>query len=310
MSRTLEGIVIRSTGSWYSVLQDDKSIVDCRLKGKFRTRGIRSTNPLAVGDRVRYKLSENDDTGIIESISERKNYIIRKATKLSKASHIIAANLDQAVVIASMVKPRTSTGFIDRFLTTAEAYHIPAVIIFNKLDLYDEEQIGLMAHYLITYQDAGYKTLATSVQKKIGMEDFAAILKGKVSLLTGHSGVGKSAMINAIDPNLDLKVGRISDYHEKGMHTTTFAEMFELSFGGFIVDTPGIKEFGLVEFEKSELGQRFPEFRSRMHNCRFNNCLHLDEPGCAIVKAVENEEIAHFRYQNYVNMLSNIFDKD
>lgn len=304
------GIVIRSTGSWYIVLQNDGKLVNCRLKGKFRTRGIRTTNPIAVGDKVSFIYSKADDTGMIESINERKNYIIRKATKLSKASHIIAANIDQAIVIASLVKPRTSTGFIDRFLTTAEAYHIPAIIVFNKLDLYNDEQLNLLAYYQQAYDDAGYQTLVSSVPSKIGLQELAVVLKDKVSLLSGHSGVGKSAIINAIDKKLDLKVGRISDFHDKGMHTTTFAEMFKLSMGGFIVDTPGIKEFGLVEFEKSELGQRFPEFRTLMHECRFNDCLHLDEPGCAIIQAVENEEIAVFRYQNYMNMLANIFDDD
>lgn len=310
MRQTKSGIVVRSTGSWYIVLQDDDSFINCRLKGKFRTKGIRTTNPLAVGDHVNFIISDTDDTGVIESITERKNYIIRKATKLSKASHIIAANIDQAVVIASLIKPRTSTGFIDRFLTTAEAYHIPAAVVFNKLDLYNDEQLGHLAYYQNVYDDLGYKTLVTSVPSKIFLDEFAALLKDKVSLIAGHSGVGKSAMINAIDPNLNLKVGRISDFHEKGTHTTTFAEMHKLSIGGYIVDTPGIKEFGLVEFEKSELGQRFPEFRARMHECRFNNCLHLDEPGCAIIDAVENEEIAPFRYRNYMNMLANIFEGD
>ncbi len=310
MSQTREGIVTRSTGSWYSVLKPENETIECRLKGKFRTKGIRTTNPIAVGDHVLFHESPSDGTGVIQSIVDRKNYIIRKATKLSKASHIIAANIDQAIVIASLVKPRTSTGFIDRFLTTAEAYHIPAGIVFNKLDLYDDDQLGHLAHYQHYYEEAGYTTLVTSVPKMISMDDFARLLKDKVTLISGHSGVGKSAMINAIDPTLNLKVGKISEYHEKGKHTTTFAEMFPLSIGGFIVDTPGIKEFGLVEFEKSELGQRFPEFRSRMHNCRFNDCLHVDEPGCAIIKAVENEEIAFFRYQNYLNMLSNIFEDD
>ncbi len=310
MKQIKSGIVVRSTGSWYIVLKDDDTFINCRLKGKFRIKGIRTTNPLAVGDHVNFIISDTDDTGVIESITERKNYIIRKATKLSKASHIIAANIDQAIVIASLVKPRTSTGFIDRFLTTAEAYHIPAAVVFNKLDLYNDEQLGHLAYYQNVYDDLGYKTLVTSVPSNIFLDEFADLLKDKVSLISGHSGVGKSAMINAIDESLDLKVGRISEFHEKGTHTTTFAEMHKLSIGGYIVDTPGIKEFGLVEFEKSELGQRFPEFRSRMHECRFNNCLHLDEPGCAIIDAVENEEIAPFRYQNYMNMLANIFEGD
>ncbi len=307
MSKPLTGKVIKSTGSWYTVLIPGGKLYECRLKGKFRIKGIRTTNPIAVGDEVDFSLAENKDgTGSIVSIHERKNYIIRKATKLSKASHIIAANIDQAVVIASMVKPRTSTGFIDRFLTTAEAYHIPSVVVFNKMDLYSEKHIENLAYYLDVYESAGYQTLVTSAVEDFHMVEFKEILKDKVSLLAGHSGVGKSAMVNSIDPTLNLKIGKISEYHEKGKHTTTFAEMFKLSFGGYIVDTPGIKEFGLVEFAKPELGQRFPEFRSRMQDCRFNNCLHMDEPGCAVIKALENGEIGEFRYFNYLNMLDGI----
>ena len=301
------GKVIRSTGSWYSVIEQAGQVYNCRLKGKFRLKGSRATNPIAVGDIVDFRVQEESSEGIIEKIHERKNYIVRKATKLSKATHTIAANIDQAVVIASLLKPRTSTGFIDRFLTTAEAYHIPSVVVFNKSDLYvDQENKELLEYYLAVYKSAGYPCLITSVPENRNLDQFENILKDKVSLLAGHSGVGKSAMINAIDPELNLKVGKISDYHKKGKHTTTFAEMFRLSFGGFIVDTPGIKEFGLVEFEPAELGQRFPEFRSRMDNCKFNNCLHVEEPGCAVVEALENSEIGPFRYENYLNMLSNL----
>lgn len=306
MSKLITGKVVRSTGSWYAVSVDDNKVVDCNLKGKFRTKGIRTTNPIAVGDEVQFHMQDGSDKGVIEKISERKNYLIRKATKLSKATHIIAANIDQVVIIASLLKPKTTSGFIDRLLTTAEAYHIPSVIVFNKFDLCEEEHAGQLAYYHAVYEDAGYKVLVTSVPRKMNLDAFKDVLANKVSLLSGHSGVGKSALINAIDPTLDLKVGSISEYHEKGKHTTTFAEMFTLSFGGYIVDTPGIKEFGLVEFEKAELGQRFPEFRSRMHDCKFNNCLHVDEPGCAIVQAVEDEEIGVFRYQNYLKMLNDL----
>jgi len=300
-----KGVVIRSTGSWYMVLSETGEKVDCKIKGRFRIKGIRATNPVAVGDVVDFHLSVSGD-GVITRIHERKNYIIRKATNLSKATHIIASNLDQAIVIVSLVMPRTSTGFIDRFLVTAEAYHIPVSIIFNKYDLYDEKVKGQLVYYVDVYQGAGYNCLVTSVPDRLHLEDFREILHNRKSLLVGHSGVGKSALINAIDPKLNLKEGQISEYHEKGKHTTTFAEMLELGFGGYIIDTPGIKEFGLVEFEKEELGQRFPEMRQRMHNCRFNDCLHVDEPGCAVLSALEKGEIAEFRYLNYLNMLGNL----
>ena len=300
-----KGVVVRSTGSWYMVLSETGEKVDCKIKGRFRIKGIRATNPVAVGDVVDFHLSVSGD-GVITRIHERKNYIIRKATNLSKATHIIASNLDQAIVIVSLVMPRTSTGFIDRFLVTAEAYHIPVSIIFNKYDLYDEKVKGQLVYYVDVYQGAGYNCLVTSVPDRLHLEDFREILHNRKSLLVGHSGVGKSALINAIDPKLNLKEGQISEYHEKGKHTTTFAEMLELGFGGYIIDTPGIKEFGLVEFEKEELGQRFPEMRQRMHNCRFNDCLHVDEPGCAVLSALEKGEIAEFRYLNYLNMLGNL----
>jgi len=301
------GKVIRSTGSWYTVLSEIGQVYQCRLKGRFRTKGIRTTNPVAVGDIVDIQLSEGDETGTISRIHDRHNYIIRKATKLSKATHIIAANIDQAVMVVSLIQPRTSTGFIDRFLATSEAYHIPSIIVFNKNDLYNTEiqkQVELIKN---VYESVGYQCLLTSVPEKFQLNKLEEILKNKVSLLAGHSGVGKSALINAIDNKLNLKTGQISSFHEKGTHTTTFAEMHPLSFGGFIVDTPGIKEFGLVEFEKAELGQRFPEIRQRMHDCRFNNCLHIDEPGCAVVSALQQGEIAEFRYKNYMNMLNDLF---
>jgi len=303
MSRLITGKVLRSTGSWYRVLSEKGELVECKLKGRFRMKGIRATNPIAVGDTVDFNVLPEAGQGVIEHIHDRKNYIIRKATKLSKATHIIAANIDQLIVIASIVKPRTSTGFIDRVITTAEAYHIPSIIVFNKCDLLSDKHMELLEYYQFSYQQAGYQFLVTSVPQDKNLDSFKTVLANKTSLIAGHSGVGKSAMINAIDPTLNLKVGRISDYHEKGKHTTTFAEMFSLSFGGFIVDTPGIKEFGLVEFDKSELGQRFPEFRSRMHKCRFNNCLHIDEPGCAVLEDLEKGKISPFRYENYLNML-------
>jgi ribosome biogenesis GTPase len=304
---SLKGLVLRSTGSWYSVLTDDGRIVDCRLKGLFRMKGIRTTNPIAVGDRVEIELQVNEETGTIIRIGERKNHLIRKATNLSKATHIIAANIDQMLVIVSLVKPRTSTGFIDRLLVTAEAYHIQAFLVFNKLDLYDMENLDHLNELVTFYRSIGYPCLITSVIDQLHKTEFQELLTGKVSLLSGHSGVGKSALINMVDNELDLKTGLISSFHEKGMHTTTFAEMFPLKFGGAVIDTPGIKEFGLVEFERSELGQRFPEFRGLMDKCKFNNCIHVDEHGCAVKAALERGDLKPFRYTNYLNMLSELF---
>ncbi|MBC8320519.1 MAG: ribosome small subunit-dependent GTPase A [Bacteroidetes bacterium] len=306
MIKTFEGRVTKSTGSWYSVMLDTGKTVNCRLKGLFRSKGIRATNPIAVGDVVDGTISDDDQTGVIVNIHQRKNYLIRKATKLSKSTHIIAANVDQVVIIVSLIKPRTSTGFIDRILSTAEAYHIPSVIIFNKYDLYDEKTVAALEFLKTTYQNVGYNCLVTSVPEKLRLTQLKEILNGKISLLAGHSGVGKSALINAVDSSLQLKTAEISTFHNKGIHTTTFANMFYLNFGGWVIDTPGIKEFGLVEFEKVELGQRFPEIRNLMHQCRFSNCLHVNEPGCAVTKAVTCEDIAEFRYNNYFNMLNSI----
>ena len=306
MSPLKTGKVFRSTGSWYIVKTAHGETFPCKLKGRFKIEGIRTTNPIAVGDEVDFDLLPDGETGLIKRIHERSNYIIRQATNLSKDSHIIAANMDQAVLIVSLESPRTSTGFIDRFLVTAEAYHIPVVIVCNKYDLYDDALKDKLKLIFNTYQNCGYHCLFTSAKKEIHIGEFKALLKDKISLLSGHSGVGKSALINSIDPSLDLKEGEISSVHLKGKHTTTFAELFPLSFGGSIIDTPGIKEFGLVSFERTELGQRFPEIRSRMDDCRFNNCLHINEPGCAILKAVEKGEISDFRYNNYLNMLSGI----
>lgn len=306
MSSIKTGKVFRSTGSWYVVETADGASVLCKLKGRFKIEGLRTTNPLAVGDVVDFKMLPGGETGLIERIHDRQNYLIRRATKLSKATHIIAANVDQMVLIASLVKPRTSTGFIDRLLVTAEAYHIPTLIVFNKYDIYDAEQKTVLEEYRAAYEKAGYRCIYTSATEKTNLDLLQNALKGKTSLLSGHSGVGKSALINALDQKLNLKEGLISQVHLKGKHTTTFAEMFPLSFGGNIIDTPGIKEFGLVAFEKTELGQRFPEIRQKMDQCRFNNCLHVSEPGCAVLKAIDEGEIPQFRYINYLNMLSEI----
>lgn len=304
MSEALKGVVAKSTGSWFLVRKDgSKSYINCKIKGKFRIEGIKSTNPVCVGDHVIFSLLPDNETGIITDIEERHNYIIRKATKLSKQSHIIAANIDQAILIATMINPRTSTGFIDRFLVTAEAYHIPSVIIFNKLDLYDQEVLQKLNKIIKVYTDVGYQCLTVSALRGDNVKDVKEVMKDQVSLVVGHSGVGKSELINTVDLALKLKTGDISRYHNKGKHTTTFAEMFELSFGGFIIDTPGLKEFGLIYLEKEEIWERFPEMRGLSPRCRFYNCTHVHEPGCAVKEALERGDISDFRYKNYLNIL-------
>lgn len=300
----MNGIVIKSTGSWYLVETPSGEIVSCKIKGKFKTSGIKTTNPVAVGDNVEFEYVENDDVGIITQIKQRRNYILRKSTNLSKAEQIIAANIDNCIIIATIKQPRTSTGFIDRVLTTAEAYHINSVIVFNKLDLYDEQDIDRLAELMYIYENAGYKVVVTSVVKNIGLNDLESILKGNVNLITGHSGVGKSAIINAIMPELDVKIGDISKYHEKGKHTTTFATMYKLPIGGYLIDTPGIKEFGLADMEKTEVAERFPEIRKYQHDCKFNNCTHTNEPGCRVKQAVVEGLIPEERYNNYLSIIS------
>ena len=299
----MKGIVTKSTGSWYTVMDKTGKRHECRLRGKFKISGIQSTNPLAVGDHVEFFIDQGDGKGIITAIEDRKNYIIRKATNLSRRTHIIAANLDQAMVIATLAEPRTSTGFIDRFLVTCEAYSIPAVIVFNKTDLYDEESLEYLGQLLDMYEGLGYQGLMVSAFNHENLRAFGHILRNRITLLSGHSGVGKSTLINAIEPKLNLKVQSISQVHLKGRHTTTFAEMFELSVGGFIIDTPGIKEFGLVDFEPEELSHYFPEMRELFNQCRFDNCTHFNEPGCRVKEEVENGKISILRYQNYLNML-------
>lgn len=300
----MEGTVIKSTGSWLTVLDSKNDTYNCKLKGKFRIKGIKTTNPVAVGDNVVFNLEKESKTGTIKQILPRQNYIIRKATKLSKVSHIIAANIDQALLIVTLAHPRTSTGFIDRFLVTTEAYHIPAAIVFNKIDLYDEKIEELQQILTEIYQNAGYPCLSVSALRGDNLDTLVDTLKGKRTLFSGHSGVGKSAVINAIQPGLELRTKELSGYHKVGMHTTTFAEMFKLSFGGFIIDTPGIKEFGLTEFNRKEIAERFPEMRKYMRACKFNNCSHIHEPDCAVLLALEKGEISLSRYQNYLSILS------
>lgn len=302
----MEGIVAKSTGSWYSVRLSNGQYLDCRLRGQFRIKGIKSTNPVAVGDHVEVSISNENGDGIITSISDRKNHVIRKATNLSKQTHIIAANIDQGILIATLAQPRTSMGFIDRFLCTCEAYEVPASLVFNKLDLYDETQLQQLDAYIKLYEEVGYPCFKVSALQPETLDGLKEHMKDKVSLVSGHSGVGKSSLINAIDNRLDLRVGNISDYHEKGKHTTTFAEMFELSFGGFIIDTPGIKEFGLVDIQPEEVSHYFPEMLSRLNGCKYYNCTHVNEPGCAVKQALHDGEIAISRYESYLSILDTI----
>jgi len=297
------GRVIKSTGSWYDVRDDAGMVVSCRLRGKIRLDGLRTTNPVAVGDLVNFEKERDKVTCVIDKILPRTNVIVRKSVNLSKESHIIAANVDQAILVATIAQPRTSTGFIDRFTVTAEAYHIPTIIVFNKCDIYNEEQNAVAEELMKVYNNIGYQSFMVSAKTGYNCDRLENIMKDKISMFSGHSGVGKSALVNRMDPNLDIRVGEISEVHEKGKHTTTFAQMYELCFGGYIIDTPGIKEFALFDMEKETLAQRFPEMRALMHDCHFNNCTHLHEPHCAIKDAVEQGVIADWRYENYCNMM-------
>jgi len=300
----LEGIVIKSTGSFYTVKQDDGAIIQCKLKGKFKIEGLKATNPVVVGDRVGFKYLDDKTTGLINKIQERKNYIIRKATNLSKLTHIVAANIDNAFLIVTLAEPRTSTGFIDRFLVTAEAYSIPTNIVFNKIDINDKELKIRRNELIEIYTKIGYKCYEVSALKEINIDILKEKMKGKINLFAGHSGVGKSELINKIEPRLSLQIGGISKVHNKGKHTTTFAEMHELSFGGYIIDTPGIKEFGLIDFYKEELFHYFPEIFKISSECQFHNCTHEHEPNCAVIRAVEEGIISETRYKNYINILT------
>lgn len=297
------GRVIKSTGSWYDVKDDAGQVVMCRLRGKIRLDGLRTTNPVAVGDLVNFEKERDKETCVIDKILPRNNVIVRKSVNLSKESHIIAANVDQAILVATIAQPRTSTGFIDRFTVTAEAYHIPVIIVFNKCDLYDAEQNAAAEELMRVYNGIGYQSFMISAKTGYNCDRLKELMKDKMSMFSGHSGVGKSALVNRLDPNLNVRVGEISEVHEKGKHTTTYAQMFPLCFGGFIIDTPGIKEFALFDLEKETLAQRFPEMRAVMHDCHFNNCTHLHEPHCAVKEAVDKNTIAGWRYENYCNMM-------
>ena len=297
----MKGIVVKSTGSWYNVKLENGDVIEARIQGKFRIQGIRSTNPVAVGDLVTIKQDENNNN-VITEIADRKNYIVRKSINLSKHSHIIAANIDQAILIVTISQPKTTTGFIDRFLISAEAYHIPTILVFNKIDLYNKQELAELSSLIGIYTKIGYHCIAVSALNNTNLEEFKAILKNKTSVVSGHSGVGKSTLLNTIEPTLDLKTSSISEMHSQGKHTTTFAEMFDLSFGGHIIDTPGVKAFGLIDFDKADLSHYFLEMRAVLDNCQYSNCQHINEPKCAVKDAVAKNEIADFRYNNYLSM--------
>ena len=296
------GVVIKSTGSWYIVKFTDGQTVDCRIKGKFRIKGIKSTNPVTVGDIVDVEISAHKDA-LITKIHTRKNYIIRKSVNLSKQTHIIAANIDQVFLIVTLENPPTLTAFIDRFLATAEAYHIPAILLFNKSDLESEITHKNRRELIDTYTKIGYKCLEISATSQLNISALKEIMTNKVNMFSGHSGVGKSTLINIIAPHLNLETKEISIQHKQGKHTTTFAEMFDLPFGGYIMDTPGIKGFGTVDMNPQEVDGYFPEFFKLKSNCKFNNCQHVNEPNCAIKEAVDKGDIAFWRYQNYLQLV-------
>lgn len=302
-----EGLVLKSTGSRYTVLLDDGTQVICRIRGKLRLDGIKSTNPIAVGDRVLFDIEGEE--GVIAKIMNRRNYVIRRSSNLSKESHILAANVDQAVLIVTINYPITTRVFVDRFIAAAEAYSIPVTLVFNKLDRYDKEHLLLLDEWRELYEGIGYHTIAVSAKKQENLEEVKALLKDKVSVLSGHSGVGKSTLVNRIEPELHLKTAEISDAHHTGKHTTTFAEMHALSFGGYIIDTPGIRGFGLVHIEKSEVYHFFKEIFEAAGGCKFNNCTHYNEPGCQVKKAVEDGQIAWSRYESYLSILLNSNEK-
>jgi ribosome biogenesis GTPase len=298
----MQGLVIKSTGSWYQVYAEDGLNYDCRIKGKFRIAGIQTTNPIAVGDLVNFEMEPNSGNGVIDTLHERKNYIIRKSINLSRQSQIIAANMDQAFLVVTLASPRTSLGFIDRFLATAEAYHIPSTLIFNKMDLFNEAGLEILDEYKSIYENIGYPCYAVSALEGTNMQELQDLLKAKTTLFSGHSGVGKSSLINALLPGRDIKTGEVSESSDKGQHTTTFAEMHTLPFGGYLIDTPGIRELGIFDIRPEELGHYFREIRELMHKCKFHNCRHINEPGCAVMKAVEEGEIEISRYESYLSI--------
>lgn len=303
----MNGLVIRNTGSWYTVYTDDAQLIDCKIKGNFRLKGIRSTNPVAIGDRVEI-ITNSDGTAFISNIEDRRNYIVRKASNLSKQSHILASNIDCCFLIVTVNYPETATTFIDRFLASAEAYRIPVVLVFNKIDRYNEDDLRYLDGMINLYTSIGYECMKVSALNGDGIDELHQKLEGKITLFSGNSGVGKSTLINAILPDLNVKTGDISEYHNKGMHTTTFSEMFAISGGdyrkGALIDTPGIKGFGTFDMEKEEIGGYFKEIFAMSENCKFGcQCTHTHEPGCAVRTAVEQHLISESRYTSYLSML-------
>ncbi len=301
----MTGTVYKSTGSFYTVKTESNEFFECRIKGKFRMKGIKSTNPIAVGDIVDFELDNSTDetVGQIHNIHDRKNYIVRKSVNLSKQTHIIASNIDVVFLLITINNPPTTTSFIDRFLVTAEAYDIETVLIFNKIDTFDEAMLDEQLYLQHIYSEIGYKCLRISSTEKKGIDQLKEMMIGKTSMFSGHSGVGKSTLVNALDPNLNLKTKHISEQSKQGQHTTTFAEMYDLSFDAKIIDTPGIKGFGIVDMEPSEISDYFPEFFKLKDQCKFNNCLHKEEPHCAVKTALEEDKIAWSRYNSYLKIL-------
>ncbi len=301
----MTGIVYKSTGSWYTIKSSEGNFIECRIKGKFRLKGIKSTNPVAVGDVVDYELEETSDvlSGTITKIHERKNYIVRKSVNLSHQMHIIAANIDRVFLLITVNNPPTTFNFIDRFLVTAEAYGIETILVFNKIDTFDPKIEEEQLYMQYVYKNIGYNCLRVSATEKTGIATLKELMLGKTCMFSGHSGVGKSTLVNVLEPQLQLKTTTISEQSKQGQHTTTFAEMYDLSFDAKIIDTPGIKGFGIVDMEKEEIGNYFPEFFALKNNCKFNNCLHREEPHCAVKKALDADEISWSRYRSYISIL-------
>ena len=302
----MKGVVFKSTGSWYNVKLEDGSFLGCRIRGKFKLAKLKVTNPIAVGDIVELVLDENHEgTGIITKIEPRENYVMRKSVHKAKQGHLIAANIDRAIIIVTLHHPKTSLGFIDRFLVTTDSFRIPSTIIFNKSDLLSNADLGAINYISSIYEPLGVDTLLISALNNEGIDDLKNIIKGQITLMSGHSGTGKSTITNLLVPNLDQKIGEVSESVKKGIHTTTFAQMFEVDATTKIIDTPGIKELGLIGIEDAELSDYFPEMRALLGQCKYNNCMHTHEPNCAVINAVENEKIAESRYLSYLSMLEN-----